>query len=92
MLAWQACGGGAGANPAGSGSELQYRVDGTTFGAISNSSVSGEQLSFGGSITSDYLLNLTGSSASDRSRVLNIVQSQDTDEDSSDLLLLVLQT
>jgi hypothetical protein len=87
LLAWQSCGAGGGANPAGSGSELQYRVDGTTFGAITNSAVSGEQLAFGGSITSDYLLNLTGSSSSDRSRVLNIVQSNDTDEDSSGITL-----
>jgi hypothetical protein len=86
-MEWQACGGGAGANPAGSGSELQYRVDGTTFGAISNSSVSGEQLSFGGSITSDYLLSLTGSTTGDRSRIIDIVQSNDADESSSSITI-----
>ncbi len=87
LMEWQACGGGAGANPAGSGSELQYRVDGTTFGAISNSSVSGEQLSFGGSITSDYLLSLTGSTTGDRSRIIDIVQSNDADESSSSITI-----
>lgn len=87
LLAWQSCGAGGGANPAGSGSELQYRVDGTTFGAITNSSVSGEQLSFGGSITSDYLLSLTGSTTGDRSRIIDIVQSNDSDESSSGMTI-----
>ena len=36
-----------GANPAGSGSELQFRSTGTTFGAVTNSSVSGGTLTLG---------------------------------------------
>jgi len=37
----------AGANPAGSGSELQFRSSGTAFGALTNSSVSGGTLTLG---------------------------------------------
>lgn len=49
-----------GASPAGSGSEIQYRVDATTFGAVSGSSVSGTAVTFGGNFTTggasgDYL-------------------------------------
>ncbi len=36
-----------GANPAGSGSELQFRSTGTAFGAVTNSSVSGGTLTLG---------------------------------------------
>ena len=36
-----------GANPAGSGSELQFRSSGTAFGAVTNSSVSGGTLTLG---------------------------------------------
>lgn len=39
-----------GANPAGSGSELQYRSNGTTFGALTGSSVSGANLTLGGNL------------------------------------------
>ena len=50
----------AGANPAGSGSELQFRSDATTFGAVTNSSVSGVALTLGnaealGTTTAPYL-------------------------------------
>lgn len=38
------------AAPAGSGSELQYRSSGTAFGALSGSSVSGANLSLGGTL------------------------------------------
>jgi hypothetical protein len=37
-------GGGGGGSPAGSGSELQYRVDASTFGAVTGSSVSSGQI------------------------------------------------
>jgi hypothetical protein len=37
-----------GANPAGSGSELQYRSNGTTFGAVTGSSVSGGTIALAG--------------------------------------------
>lgn len=41
-LSWDAAGSGGGSgSPAGSGSELQHRVDGSTFGAVTGSSVSG---------------------------------------------------
>ena len=40
-----------GANPAGSGSELQFRSTGTTFGALTSSSVSGANLTLGGLLT-----------------------------------------
>lgn len=45
---WQAASGGA--NPAGSGSELQYRVDATTFGAVPDSSVSSGDIVIGGGV------------------------------------------
>lgn len=37
-----------GANPAGSGSEIQYRSDATTFGAVTGSAVSGADVTLGG--------------------------------------------
>jgi hypothetical protein len=40
-----------GANPAGSGSELQFRSNATTFGAVTGSSVSGANLTLGGLLT-----------------------------------------
>ena len=39
-----------GANPAGSGSELQFRSTGTTFGAVTGSSVSGSELTLAGGL------------------------------------------
>ncbi len=42
---------GSGATPAGSGSEIQYRSSGTVFGAVSNSSVSGSDITLGGNFT-----------------------------------------
>ena len=44
-----ATGGGAG-SPAGTGSELQYRVDGSTFGAVTSSSVSGADVTLAGTV------------------------------------------
>jgi hypothetical protein len=41
----------AGGSPAGSGTELQYRVDGSTFGAVTSSTVSGAAVTFGGLVT-----------------------------------------
>jgi hypothetical protein len=38
----------SGGSPAGSGSELQYRVDASTFGGITGSSVSGSDVTLGG--------------------------------------------
>lgn len=43
---WQSCG----ASPAGSGSELQYRSSATAFGALTSSSVSGANLTLGGTL------------------------------------------
>jgi hypothetical protein len=43
--AWVEAAGAGGASPAGSGSELQYRVDGSTFGGITGSSWDGSVLS-----------------------------------------------
>ena len=43
------CGTDAG-SPGGSGSQLQYRVNGTTFGGISGSSISGSNVVFGGTV------------------------------------------
>lgn len=42
---------GGGGSPAGSGSEIQYRVDGTTFGAVTSSSVSGAQVTLADKLT-----------------------------------------
>lgn len=53
-------GGGGGGSPAGSGSELQYRVDSTTFGAVSGSSVSGPNVTLGGMLTSVNTTTDTG--------------------------------
>jgi len=39
------CGGGGAGTPAGTGSEVQYRVSGSTFGAVTGSSVSGGNIS-----------------------------------------------
>jgi hypothetical protein len=44
---WQSSAPTTGANPAGSGSELQFRSDATTFGAATNSSVSGGAITLG---------------------------------------------
>jgi hypothetical protein len=44
---WQSTAPTTGANPAGSGSELQFRSDATTFGAATNSSVSGGAITLG---------------------------------------------
>jgi hypothetical protein len=44
-------GGGGLGEPAGSGSELQYRVNSSTFGALTGSSVSGSTANFGGNVT-----------------------------------------
>lgn len=44
ILSWTAA---SGANPAGAGTELQYRVSGSTFGALTNSAVSSSNLSIG---------------------------------------------
>jgi hypothetical protein len=42
-----------GANPAGSGSELQFRSDATTFGAVTGSSVSGSDVTLSGVMRAD---------------------------------------
>lgn len=41
---------GGGGTPGGSGTQLQYRVDGTTFGGVSGSSVSGANITLGGQL------------------------------------------
>jgi len=74
-------GGGGGGSPGGTGTEVQYRAGASTFGAVTNSAVSGAQISFGGGIVSDYLMNLDGTSTGDYSRVLNITQNNNSAED-----------
>jgi hypothetical protein len=44
---WASAAPSTGANPAGSGSEIQFRSDATTFGAATNSSVSGGAITLG---------------------------------------------
>jgi len=73
--------GGGGGSPGGTGTEVQYRAGASTFGAVINSAVSGAQISFGGGIVSDYLMNLDGTSTGDYSRVLNITQNNNSAED-----------
>lgn len=41
----------SGGSPGGSGSELQYRSGASTFGAVTNSSVSGSDITIGGDVT-----------------------------------------
>jgi hypothetical protein len=54
----------AGANPAGSGNEVQFRVNGTTFGALANSAVTNTGAWLGiGTITPQWLLQLASSTA-----------------------------
>ena len=48
---WQSSTPTTGANPAGSGSELQFRSSGTAFGAVTGSTVSGGNVTFGGTTT-----------------------------------------
>ena len=55
-LSWAA--GGGGANPAGTGSELQFRLNATTFGAVTGSSVSGSTLTLGAGATTSALTDL----------------------------------
>jgi hypothetical protein len=45
-------------SPAGSGSELQYRVDGTTFGAVANTSNQSGKITLGGTATAGAWLDL----------------------------------
>jgi hypothetical protein len=48
---WQSSAPTTGANPAGSGSELQFRSSGTAFGAVTSSSVSGGAITLGNTLT-----------------------------------------
>jgi hypothetical protein len=61
---WSAIGG-SGANPAGSGSEVQYRAGATSFGALTGSSVSGADLTLGGALNIPTGVNQIRSAASD---------------------------
>jgi hypothetical protein len=47
----------AGGSPGGSGSEIQYRSDATTFGAVTNSSVSGANVTLAGTVTDSQSLS-----------------------------------
>lgn len=49
--------GGGGSSPGGTGTELQYRLNSTTFGGLTGSSVSGSNITLGGSLGMDYSLN-----------------------------------
>lgn len=66
-------GGGGGSNPGGTGTNLQYRAGATTFGGLTGSSISGSNLTIGGTIgasnfsgtssgtnTGDQTITLTG--------------------------------
>lgn len=73
---WTSAAPSTGANPAGSGSELQFRSDATTFGAITNSSVSGGTITLGnaealGTTTAPYLTlrNTTAAAAAGAQQV-----------------------
>lgn len=57
-LSWAAAGG---SSPGGSGSNLQYRVDATTFGGVTNSVVSGGNLGLGA--TPDAILTVAAQTA-----------------------------
>lgn len=58
---WSAVGG---ANPAGSGSEVQFRSNPTTLGAVTGSSVSGSSVTFTGSVTAAGFTSTAGGTAS----------------------------
>jgi hypothetical protein len=60
---WQSSAPTTGANPAGSGSELQFRSSGTAFGAVTSSSVSGANVTLGGTLTLGTGGNLSSSAA-----------------------------
>lgn len=51
LPSWAAAGGGGGGTPAGSGSEIQFRSDASTFGAVTGSSVSGATMTLAGILT-----------------------------------------
>lgn len=53
----------SGSAPAGSGAELQYRVDGSTFGALATSAVSSSSLSIGTVTTTNAQLTVKSSSS-----------------------------
>jgi hypothetical protein len=60
---WQSSTPTTGANPAGSGSELQFRSSGTAFGAVTGSSISGSNVTLGGTLTLGTGGNLSSSAA-----------------------------
>jgi hypothetical protein len=61
ILSWTAA---SGANPAGAGTELQYRVSGASFGALTNSAVSSSSLSIGTTTTTGGQLTVLSSGTS----------------------------
>jgi hypothetical protein len=63
--------GGSGANPAGSGTELQVRLNGTTFGVVTGSSFSGGVLNLGTATR----LDITPSSTSSIGQIINMPTS-----------------
>lgn len=68
---WETISGGGGGQPGGSGSELQYRVDATTFGGVSGSSVSGANITLGGILTS----SVTNAGTNDISALYEIIRN-----------------
>jgi hypothetical protein len=72
---WQSTAPTTGANPAGSGSELQFRSSGTAFGAVTSSSVSGANVTLGGTLTLGTGGNLS-SSAANRTDIKNGTTAQ----------------
>ena len=75
----QGDGGAGGGSPAGSGSELQYRVNGTTFGAVTSSSVSGANITLAGtfeiSTTGQPNFTLTDTDASSNDLEISVNNS-----------------
>lgn len=67
---WQAAPAG---NPAGSGSELQFRNAGV-FGAVTNSTVSGASVGFGGAVISSALLGMTSTTQGFRAPQMTTTQ------------------
>lgn len=72
---WTSSAPSTGANPAGSGSELQFRSSGTAFGAITSSSVSGANVTLGGTLTLGTGGNLS-SAAANRTDIKNGTTAQ----------------
>lgn len=69
---WSPASGGSGANPGGSATQLQYQVNGTTFGGVSGSSVVSGNIGIG-SANPGQILDVTG-----KVRATNLVKNGGT--------------